>query len=241
MKIAVIDDDQKEREYLTGMIESQLSAFSCTVGKIDAYGSAEEFLDVWIPYNYGLILLDIYMDGMDGIDTARKIRERDREARLVFCTSGNEFASESYEVGARYYLRKPVTEKGVKAMLDRLNLEEYELNRFLVLPDGQQVILRNIIYTEYYNHVVTIHNKKGADMRTRISQAKFTGLLREYPYFRSCSKGIMVNFYEVSDSRGSLFEMSNGEIIYLSRRKEKEVRGAYVDFCFERMRKEMRE
>ena len=126
-------------------------------------------------------------------------------------------------------------------MLDRLNMEEYELNRFLVLPDGQQVILRNIIYTEYYNHVVTIHNKKGADMRTRISQAKFTGLLREYPYFRSCSKGIMVNFYEVSDSRGSLFEMSNGEIIYLSRRKEKEVQGAYVDFCFERMRKEMRE
>ena len=81
MKIAIIDDEQQEREHLTGMIESQLYAFSCTVGKIDAYGSAEEFLDVWKPCSYGLILLDIYMDGMDGIDTARKIRERDREAR----------------------------------------------------------------------------------------------------------------------------------------------------------------
>lgn len=241
MKIAIIDDDQKELKHLTGMIESRLSALSCTVGKIDAFGSAEEFLGVWKPCRYELILLDIYMDGLDGIDTARKIREKDREARLVFCTSGNEFASESYEVDARYYLRKPVTEKAVKAMLERLNLEEYELNRSLVLPDGQQVILRNIIYTEYYNHVVTIHNKKGADIRTRISQAEFEGLLREYPYFRSCSKGLVVNFYEVSVSRGSLFEMSNGESIYLSRRKEKEVQGAYVDFCFERMRKEMRE
>ncbi len=241
MRIAIIDDNQKEREQLTRMIEAQLCVLSCTAGRIDSFQSAEEFLAVWNPHGYGLILLDIYMDGMDGIDTARKIRERDREARLVFCTSGNEFASESYEVDARYYLRKPVTEEGVKAMLDRLNLEEYELNRFLILPDGQQVILRNIIYTEYYNHVVTIHNKRGADIRTRISQAEFEGLLREYPYFRSCSKGVVVNFYEVAGHRENLFEMSSGETVYLSRRKKKDVQGAYVDFCFERMRKEMRE
>lgn len=241
MKIAIIDDNQMERDYLKKTIEVQMSTLSCTVSRMDTFQSAEEFFAVWHPHGYGLILLDIYMDRINGIDAARKIRERDKDVRLVFCTSGNEFASESYEVDARYYLRKPVSEKGVKAMLNKLNLEEYELNRFLVLPDGQQVILRNIIYTEYYNHVVTIHNKKGEDIRTRISQAELEGLLREYPYFCSCSKGVVVNFYEVACHRGNIFEMSSGETVYLSRRKEKEVQSAYVDFCFERMRKEMRE
>ena len=60
------------------------------------------------------------MGGILGIDVARKVRESDNDVRLVFCTTSNEFASESYEVNAHYYLHKPFTEKSIKLMLDRL-------------------------------------------------------------------------------------------------------------------------
>ena len=50
------------------------------------------------------VFLDIYLKDWLGIDIARKIRETDREVYLVFCTSSNGFASESYEVNARDYL-----------------------------------------------------------------------------------------------------------------------------------------
>lgn len=48
------------------------------------------------------------MDKLTGVDVARKIRERDSNVKIVFSTTSNEFASESYEVNACYYLRKSI-------------------------------------------------------------------------------------------------------------------------------------
>ena len=124
-------------------------------------------------------------------------------------------------------------------MLRKLDLESYESTRFITLPDGKRIFPRNIIYTEYHNHVVTMHMKKDGQLRTRISQAGFQGLLLEYPYFCCCAKGILLNFHEVSAQNGAMFTMSDGSAVAVSRRKEKEVQEAYAAFLFQRMRKEM--
>ncbi len=80
-----------------------------------------------------------------------KIRERDSNVKIVFSTTSNEFASESYEVNACYYLRKkPFGRDKVKVMLDRLNLTEIEKMRTVKLPDGTSAILRNIIYVDFF-------------------------------------------------------------------------------------------
>ena len=241
MKIAIIDDEQQEREYLGIEIKRQLSDSGYKKLSIEHFPNAETFLSAWTPGQYTLILLDIYMDSLSGIDAARKIREQDKEALLVFCTSSNEFASESYEVNAQYYLHKPVSSQNISEMLSRLKLEEYEYSRYITLPDGQNIFLRNIIYTEYYNHVVTIYNKKGSEIQTRISQTDLERLLLPYSYFHCCTKGIVVNFYEVVNQTKNIFTMSNGKTVYLSRRKEKEVLDAYTDFCFGQIRKELLE
>ena len=56
---------------------------------------------------YDVIFLDIYMDGMTGMDAARAIREIDRVVRIIFITTSTEFAVDSYEVSAFGYLLKP--------------------------------------------------------------------------------------------------------------------------------------
>ena len=168
------------------------------------------------------------MEGMPGIEAARRIRERDADCRLVFCTSSNAFASESYEVGAHYYLHKPFSDRDIMNMLRKLDLESYESTRFITLPDGKRIFPRNIIYTEYHNHVVTMHMKKDGQLRTRISQAGFQDLLLEYPYFCCCAKGILLNFHEVSAQNGAMFTMSDGSAVAVSRRREKEVQEAYA-------------
>ncbi len=240
MKIALIDDDRQETEYLSELIGQHISELGFTINNIDSFCSGEEFLLAWEPQMYDLILLDIYMEGMDGIETARAIREEDGEVPLVFCTFSNEFASQSYEVCAQYYLQKPISDQKVVNMLRRLEWKKYESGRFIVLPDGQQVILQNVVYTEYYNHVVTIYNKKGEDIRTRISQSELERRLLEYPYFCCCSKGVVVNLYEVVRHSGNAFLMSNGKTVYLSRRKEREAADALTNFHFKRIREEMK-
>lgn len=241
MKIAIVDDEPKELRGLSETIKRQLSSMGYPSVKADAFRSAEDFFVYWKKGTYELIMLDIYMGGMSGIDAARKIREADGDVCIVFCTESNEFASESYEVSAHYYLRKPFTEKSISDMLYRLDFKNRESRRFIELPDGRQLVLRNVIYTEYYNHVVTVHNKCGGDIRIRISQTAFEELLCGYPYFFRVSKGIVVNFYEVMNYAKNIFVMSDGSTVSVSRRREKEVRDAYTDFCFERIREEMRE
>lgn len=238
MTIALLDDVSKELHILLEMLTRRFREKGTAV-KIDTFSCGEEFFKVFRPGCYDFILLDIYMDKMSGIDVARKIREQDKEVCLAFCTTSNDFASESYQVNAMYYLRKPISREGVDAMLERLNLSELEQKRQLFLPDGQKVILRNIMYTEYYNHVVTIHNQIGDNIQTRISHNELEKMLCVYSYFFCCSRGVIVNFYGVSKHKKDMFVMKNGGMVPISRRKAKEVGDAYTKFLFERMRSEV--
>ncbi|MCI8669984.1 MAG: response regulator transcription factor [Lachnospiraceae bacterium] len=241
MRIALVDDEQEELDRLSGIIARQLALAGYFKNQIDCFPNGETFLTNLTYGRFDLIILDIFMDNLSGIDVARRIRQTDKEVRLVFCTSSNSFASESYEVCANYYLRKPYSEKNISDMFQRLNMEEYELRRSVFLPDGQNIILRNILYTEYTNHIVTIYNKKGENIRTRITQTEFERLLMEYPYFCITSKGVIVNFYEVVEQNENVFLLSNGCTVPISRRKKKEVLEIYTNFRFERLRNEVTE
>lgn len=232
MKIAIVDDRPEELNRILQIAESALPQ-----AKIFTFPNGETFLETWTQGEYDLILLDIFMDRILGIDVARKIREGDMDVRLVFCTTSNEFACESYEVGANYYLQKPVSETSFAKMLEMIRLDHYEENRFITLPDGQKIILRNITYTEYYNHTIIIHSKKRADLQTRMSQTEWEALLAEHRFLSSCSKGIVVNFHEVDRIESGLFLLKNGDSVPISRRRSKEIAEAFAHFCFEQMRK----
>lgn len=103
MRIAIVDDDIQMCEQLRTLLNEFLGDSS----EISDYRSGEEFLNAWETADFDLIILDIFMDKLTGVDVARKIRERDSNVKIVFSTTSNEFASESYEVNACYYLRKP--------------------------------------------------------------------------------------------------------------------------------------
>ena len=233
MRVALVDDTPEELQILSDIINKELPE-----ANIFTYPNSESFLGEWENNSYDLILLDIYMEEFHGIDVARKVRETDEDVRIVFCTTSNEFASESYEVGANYYLQKPVSVASVQRMLKVIRLADYELNQFITLPDGQKIVLRNITYTEYYNHTIIIHSKKRADLQTRMSQTEWEALLSEHKFLYSCSKGIVVNFHEVLKNEDGMFLLHDGTAVPISRRKTKDTLKAYAEFRFEKMRKE---
>ena len=233
MRIAIVDDDIQMHDRLHAYLNELLGDSSEIIG----FPSGEEFLFAWKPGAFDLIILDIFMDRLTGMDVAREIRKTDWDVRIVFSTTSNEFASESYEVNACYYLHKPFGRDRVKAMLDRIDLAEIEKMRTAKLPDGTSVRLRNIIYVDFASHRVTLHCKHNDDTVVRASLSEIEPLLCAYPYFFSPSKGIIVNFYEVTAQTGDTFTMSDGRSIPISRRKAKEVLEAYSTFRFEMLRK----
>lgn len=232
MRIAIVDDDIRIYEDL----KSYLDEFLGNSADFSYFASGEVFLKEWKPEIFDLVILDIFMDKLTGMDVAREIRKTDGGVKIVFGTTSNEFASESYEVNACYYLHKPFGKERVKAMLDRLDLAKLEKLRTVKLPDGTNAVLRDIIYIDCASHCVTLHGKKGNTV-VRLNFSETENLFCSYPYFFSPTKGIIVNFYEVESQDGTVFKMSDGSLIPISRRKAKEVLDAYSSFLFERLRK----
>ena len=240
MKIALVDDEIVQLQLLQNLLSTELTAkLGQTPHWIDAYHSGQSFLEHWHPGKYDVVILDIFMGGITGVDVAKKIRLTDTDVKLVFCSRSNEFAAESYQVNAQYYLVKPPTHGSISNMLQRLNLELIQLEQTVTLPDGNNVLLRNIIYTEYYNHVVTLHMKKGEPYRLRTNHTTMEELLTPCGFILSPSKGILVNFHEVSRCTEDSFIMSDGSPVPISRRKAKEIQAAYTKFHFRKMQSEV--
>lgn len=233
MIMAYIDDEPDELNYLKKNI---LELFA-TGTVFDTYKSSADFFKHWHTGKYDLIFLDIYIDNKTGIDIARKIRETDTEVLLVFCTTSNEFAAESYEVDARFYLQKPFTQENIKSMLSRFNLDALERQRTVTLSNGQCILPRHIIYTEYSKHVAFIHMCTSKTVSLRITQTELEDCLCAFAFFICCCKGILVNLYEVENITGDIIHMKNGDILPISRRKLKDVNESFDAFRLSRVRR----
>lgn len=240
MRLAIIDDNEKDRQSLSSVLTDYMKEQHMSLTRpIELFCDGKEFLKNFHGGKYDTIFLDILMDTMTGIETARKIRTLDKDVRLIFITSSNDYASESYEVRAAGYILKPFDRKGIQKIRNVLSPVMQEKAEYITLPKGTQLILPNIIYTEFYNHHVLIHQKQGDNLRLHISQSEMERLILPYPYFINCFRGIIVNLNEVEQLQTDYFIMKNGAHIPVSRRKAAATKTAWSEFLFEKVRQEV--
>lgn len=235
MRIALVDDNRDDLQTLHRCLTENLIS-DCDIVE---FTGGDEFLKSFTDNSYDLIVLDIYMGELTGIDVAREIRKRDSHVLIAFGTTSNEFAAESYEVNACYYLKKPFDREHVSYMLNRINYKELELSRTVLLPNGEKILLRSILYADYASHRITLHCKQNRSVNLRTTFSEIENLLCSYSFFYSPCKGIVVNFYEVTTKADDTFLMSDGTRLPISRRKASEVLNAYSSFRFEQIRKEL--
>ena len=212
---------------------------SFDITSYDTYSNGESFLSEFYANKYDIVFLDIFMDTLSGVDVAFEIRKSDQNVKIVFCTTSNEFATESYQVDAFYYLVKPFSDRSIKQLIHKLSSLDFELSQFIRISDNIKIYPRNIIYTEYENHKIIIHQKYGNNLCIRMPQHQWEELICNYSYIVNCFKGIIVNLYEVESKTDNSFSMSNGETLPISRRNIKEMNTIYSDFLFQKLRKDM--
>ena len=109
VKIAICDDEQNQIESITSIVTSWSTrqGHSC---EIHTFASAEAFLFEYAEDKaYDILLLDVEMKHMNGIELAKCIRKDNNRAEIIFITSHFEFVGEGYEVDALHYLIKPIS------------------------------------------------------------------------------------------------------------------------------------
>ena len=237
MKIAITDDLQEDRSKLEAMLKKGFDEMGYRAECIDCYESGEKLLEAFEPNRYDILFLDIYMDGMTGIDTAREIRQKDENVSLVFITSSNDFAMESYRVKADYYLLKPYSYTDVKQMLQEIEPDDIEEGRVLVLPDDSECIMKDIVYTEYTNHKVTIHFRDGHEHSLWTSQNEMEQLLCSRENFATSTKGVIINLEQIAVIGENDVKMQNGALVPVSRARRTELKQAHAECIFRNLRK----
>ena len=108
MNIAITDDNPKDREKIIRIL-SEYALSNHMELSVSEYGNAGEFLTGYRPLLYSAVFLDIYMDGISGIEAAQKIRETDRDALIVFLTTSEDHMPDAWRLHAFEYVVKPVT------------------------------------------------------------------------------------------------------------------------------------
>lgn len=239
MNIAIVDDRKSDSDRLVGFIDTYMEQHRLQFGAMDRFSSGEDFLGAFTSGKYDLIFLDIYMGGITGMETAKRIRRMDHDCRIIFITTSPEFAVESYDVSASFYLLKPIEKSGVFAALDRCGLQAAERSRSVEVttPYGKTGLpVHEISYTEYIKRQVLVHFKNGQEIEIAMSQRDFAALMLQYPWFCDCIKGILVNFEDVDKLLEDRFLLKSGVQIPISRLKYREVREQFLEYSYSKVR-----
>ncbi len=193
MKVAVVDDTREDIRQLKDYID-RFGKEEGQVFTVDTCSGAEEFLTAGI--HPDLLLLDIDMPGMKGIDLARRLRKQGDDTVLVFVTRMPQYALDGYQVDAVDYILKPVSYPEFALKLKKA-IRYVQLRRDvrLALNTVEGVVpvsCMDILYVESDLHYLTYHLKT-TDYRVRGTLGKAE---KELPpeLFARCNNSYLVNF-----------------------------------------------
>lgn len=162
LKIAICDDEQKQIEYLKFAVEAWAEQKHHSVA-VSTFLSAEAFLFEYDEdKSFDILLLDVEMDSISGIDLAQRIRKDNMRAEIIFITSHFEFYGEGYEVDALHYLIKPVSVEKLEAVLDKaVGKLQTEPPSVVIVSEGETIKIpeTDILYVEAFKHYIMIYTK----------------------------------------------------------------------------------
>ena len=229
IRIAMVEDEAAVREQLQGYIQRYTRQYG-TEFAVTEFSDGVEILDAYRPV-YDIVLLDVEMKHLDGMETARRIRELDRDVVLLFITNMAQYAIKGYAVGALDYVLKPVP---YFAFSQQLQKAEEKLRRrarhYLAVPvEGglRRLDTAQIYYMESEGHRVHFYTEEG-EFSAPGALKTFEEKLADLPFAR-CNSGYLINLAQVKSVQQGLAQVGPYEL-QVSRPKRKSFLAALADY-----------
>ena len=227
-RIAICDDEQNQIEYITSIVTSWSNhkGHSC---EIRTFASAEAFLFEYEEDKaYDILLLDVEMKNMNGIELAKRIRKDNNRAEIIFITSHFEFVGEGYEVDALHYLIKPISvEKLTQVLTKAAEKLSVEPPSVVISCEGETVKLyeSDILYVESFLHYIVIHTK---DKEYKIKENISVFENRVSDDFYRIHRSYLVSLKHITRISRTSVNIGNTELP-LSRGKYDDINRAFIE------------
>ena len=229
MRFAVCDDEAELRRDISDRI-----AALCPGASVTEFSSGAELLAG--AGGFDIIFLDIGMDGLDGMQTAKKLRQNGCRAAIIFVTAFEDRVFDAFDVGAFNFLVKPVSAKKFAEVLKKA-IDSRETpppaethDRYIAIKTGglnTKLALSEIIYAEVFDRILILHTVSG--------KVEYRGRLNEFEkctdetFFRT-HRSYLINLRYLEKYTSSEVTMENGDRVLLAKQRYGELVRAYLRY-----------
>lgn len=230
IKIAAIEDDEAIRCEVYENIRRGVGEDEEV--EISVFSSAEEYLASEVDYE--LVITDIELPGIDGMELAMRVKAKNPEVYLVFLTSYTEFAAESYIIEAYQYILKKDMEERLPGLVEKV-LSKIKRSHEELCWVGNNREVRKLLYKD----IIYIRKIKGSkyieyitvdgiyDERCTVNQV-FDKI--HSPAFIPINRAYIINVYHIKRMRGTIIYMDNGEQIIIGRGQSGQVKEKIAEY-----------
>lgn len=247
MNIALVDDMQVELELIEYILKEYAAIHRMDLS-ISCFTSSEELLADYHPLKYSIIFLDIYMEGLTGVQAAEKLRNIDRDALIIFLTSSDELDHmlNAFSFHAYDYILKPTDPGRLFRVMDDILENHTDMDakwlffnsnrRDYSLPYSDIVAVR----TDSANYLEII-DQKGQSYRTRMTFSSARELLDQDRRFLLILRGVIINMDYVTGFSDNTCHLEGDLHLPINVRNSQKIEQTWQNYRFSNLRHDNRE
>lgn len=228
-KVAICEDE-KIQLHTTAKIFGDIQQKEGIKFEVDMFSSGEALIENGYE-DYDIIILDIQMKEMSGIETAQVIRKTNEKVNIIFVTGIEQYWPEGYSVNAYRYILKPINREAFYKIIMELINKKLKKESFITLKkEGglEKVLVSDIHYLAIDQRKVRIYTNIGMYM-SNVSLGEWNEKLLPYG-FANPHTSYLVNFKYVKSITKEKVIMTNGDTVYVSQRKYKEFKDRFIEY-----------
>lgn len=238
-RIVICDNRAEDLQILCEGTKQWLKYHTNVNGYVSAFSDSMELQEYLLKKGrkFDLYILDIVMEGIDGIELGKLVRSHDVDVPVVYVTSSSEHALEAYEIQALRYLVKPWTQEALYSALDLAYALFCMRPKHKILISGGDSVtsiimeeimyiennLRNVTYTMNDGHTV-VSVRRGGSFESAV------GPIAEDSYFVQPHKSFFVNIRYICALQSDVILMDDGRKIPIARRRMADIQDQYIRY-----------
>lgn len=227
MRIAICDDERHFRSILKQKLEIYAKNRAMILIYDDFTDGSELLKSTRF---YDLIFLDYQMNELNGMDTARQLRDKNNKTTIIFLTAVPDIVYDTFEVKAFRFLNKPIEDERLYKALDDF-LKSFSDDEYLSLIERGKIVrieYNDILYVEANGKKCLIHTINDTIEHTQFLLS-VEGKLPKDRFFR-CHKSFIVGFKHIVSRDGNEITLDNGDKVDLTKSKAESFKNQYIDY-----------